>query len=219
MPNTTPQPTKRNITQAVLYAILDTSFVAPENLETTALALIAGGADIVQLRAKNVNITTYAQYLERLIPTFQNTNIPLIVNDHLEIAERFPQVGLHIGQDDIHPLAARERLCQHQLLGYSTHSIEQAISANALAGTLDYFAVGPVFATNTKPEYSAVGLELVRRVADLPLTLPFFCIGGIKLDRIPDVRKAGGNRVVVISELLQSDNIELATRRLKSSLC
>lgn len=202
---------------ARLYAILDTGWVAPDAYCSTARALLAGGADVVQLRAKNESIEVCARILDTLLPLFENGNVPLILNDHIELACKYPGLGVHLGQEDADPLWAREQLGEDAILGYSTHSLAQAQEAIALTEVIDYFAVGPVFATPIKPEYGEVGLELVTQVAGLQSALPFFCIGGIKASKIPALVNAGGKRVVVISELLEAEDVESATRRLKST--
>lgn len=100
------------------------------------------------------------------------------------------------------------------MLGLSTHSIEQAKSADALNGILDYFAVGPVFATNTKPGRPAVGLELVSSVADFKPCLPWFAIGGINKSTARKVRSAGAERIVAVSDVLVPQDTTGAIRDL-----
>lgn len=193
---------------ARFYAILDTGYVPPERWSAVCRALLLGGAHLIQLRAKRETPAKRRALLEEILPLFAAGAVvaappPLIVNDDLELALAYPQLGLHVGQDDLAPTLARERLGPDRLLGLSTHSPEQAGAAQALpAGVLDYFAIGPVFATPTKPDYSPVGLELVRHVAASRPTLPWFCIGGIKRTNLPSVLAAGGTRVVVVSEVL-----------------
>lgn len=146
--------------------------------------------------------------LEAILPLFAPGALvaappPLVVNDDLELALAYPNLGLHLDQDDHTPLLARERLGPGRLLGLSTHSPEQATAAQALPpDTLDYFAVGPVFATQTKPDDTPVGLGLGRHVAATRPALPWFCIGGIKHANLREVLAAGATRVVVVSEVL-----------------
>lgn len=191
---------------AVFYAILDTGYVPREQLVEKCRSLIAGGADIIQLRAKREDTAARIEILTTLVPLFADTNVPLVVNDDLEAALAFPGLGLHVGQDDLPPQEARERLGPGRVLGLSTHSPQQAARAIACAEVLDYFAVGPVFATPTKPDYTPVGLELVRHVAGLEAPLPWFAIGGIKRHNIAQVLAAGATRVVAVSEVLQADD-------------
>lgn len=203
-----------------LYAILDTGFIPYEKLAEVCSSLIQGGADIIQLRAKNETLETCSELIHNLLPIFEATDVPLIVNDHIKAALQFEHVGVHLGQEDMHPKKARELLGSKRLLGYSTHSIEQAQEAIEMAGILDYFAVGPVYSTPTKPEYvnTQVGLELVQAVAAMNSPIPFFCIGGIHRKCIAELRAAGGTRAVAISDLLTAKNITAATREMKTLL-
>ncbi len=196
-----------DLSPARFYAILDTGYVAADRWEETCRQLIAGGADLVQLRAKNETRDERRRLLEAVLPLFEpDPSGPppphLIINDDLDLCLEYPGLGLHVGQDDVPVEEARRRLGSNRLLGLSTHSIEQAERAIAHASHLDYFAVGPIFATPTKPDYGFVGLELVPAVARLHPPLPFFAIGGIKRDNIRDVLAAGGRRIVVVSDVL-----------------
>jgi len=201
---------------ARLYAILDTGYVASDRWVSTCAALLEGGADLIQLRAKKEDASTRARLLEAILPLFAATDVPLIIDD-IDLAVRTSGVGLHVGQDDLDPRAARDRLGPDRILGLSTHSPAQAAGAVALADTLDYFAVGPVFATPTKPTYTPVGLELVSTVAAMKPPLPWFCIGGIKHHNLAQVRAAGAERIVIVSGLLQAEDVAKATREAKRS--
>lgn len=192
--------------EARFYAILDTGYTPlDERWEQTCRALLDGPADLIQLRAKNQTSAERRALLERILPLFEHSPIPLVINDDLELACSYPGLGLHIGQDDVPVRAARSALSPEAILGLSTHSPEQAQDAIAHASELSYFAVGPVFATPTKPTYAPVGLELVRTVASMDSPLPWFCIGGIKQTNLTEVISAGGKRVVVVSEVLQHE--------------
>lgn len=200
------------------YGILDTGYVSPEDLVTKCKALIHGGAGIIQLRAKKESSAEKEAILQKILPLFEAIETPLILNDDLTLALKYPRVGLHIGQDDVSVIEARETLGPDRILGLSTHSPKQAAGALALQAQLDYFAVGPVFATQTKPDYTPVGLELVSHVAQLNPTLPWFCIGGIKQSNTAQVIAAGGQRIVVVSEVLCADDTASAVKQFKTLL-
>lgn len=202
-----------------LYAIIDTQYVPSSRWEQTAKALMAGGADILQVRAKDATTEERIRLLDRVLPIVRGAGGKLIVNDDIEAALAFRSVGLHVGQDDMDVLTARARFDNDErVIGLSTHSLEQAKAAIPLARHLDYFAVGPVFATPTKPDYTPVGLELVAAVSKLNPPLPFFCIGGINRDTIHRVLQAGATRVVAVSALLLADDVAAATAELKAAL-
>jgi thiamine-phosphate pyrophosphorylase len=196
------------LSTARFYAILDTGYVPRERWRATCATLIEVGAGLLQIRAKRETPAQRAALLEEILPLFTGrpTAPALIVNDDLDLAARHPGVGLHIGQEDTPPRLARDRLGPDRLLGLSTHSRAQAAAALALPpGVIDYFAVGPVFSTLTKPDYTPVGLALVREVAAMQPRLPWFCIGGITRANVSEVIAAGARRVVVVSDVLTAD--------------
>lgn len=213
--------TRLALAKAGLYAILDTSYVARENLTEKCCALLEGGADLIQLRAKAESTHERRVILEELLPLFSGTDVPLLLNDDLALAATGAASGLHVGQDDTPVPEAREKLGPQQLLGLSTHSLTQATQALTFSPLLDYFAVGPVFATPTKPTYQPVGIDLVRQISARTAgqqRLPWFGIGGINRRTLPDVLAAGAERVVVVSDLLLDRDTRAATLEIKRML-
>ncbi len=205
---------KIHLNNASFYGILDTGYVSETDWVSKCEQLIQGGAGIIQLRAKKESLGKKIELLERILPLFNENTPPLIINDDIEIALKFPNLGLHIGQDDIPVKEARKQLGNERILGLSTHSIEQAKGAIEQSTLLDYFAVGPVFATNTKPDYIPVGLGLVKLVTELKPPLPFYCIGGINLSNVNQVIDSGGKRVVAVSNVLCANNTAEAVKQL-----
>ncbi len=207
-----------NLDGARIYALLDREYVSPHDWVDTCRALLEGGADLIQVRAKNSTTRERQALIESVNSLVREWEIPLIVNDDLELAASLPCLGLHVGQDDVSPAEARQVMGPDRIIGLSTHSSAQVREAIALGKTLSYFAVGPVFATPTKPESSPVGLELVSEVANWNPTTPFFCIGGIKRNNVARVAAAGANRVAVVSDFLCSPNVAEAVREMAASL-
>ena len=198
-----------------LYAILDLGYVAPERAEYVARDLIRGGADLIQLRGKKESVEALTHLAEKLHRLTSSAGVPLIINDHPEIARDVALEGLHLGQDDLAIAAAREIIGRDCWIGKSTHSLAQATAA--VAEGPDYIGFGPLFATPTKPDYAPIGIDEIRRVHEL-VQLPIFCIGGIKVANLPAVLAAGAKRVVIVSGLLQSDDVAGATRAAKALL-
>jgi len=192
-----------------LYAIIDLGYVAPDDAEEATAQLLRGGADLIQLRGKRQTIARLTDLAEQLHGLTSHAGVPLIINDHPEIARDLRAEGVHLGQDDVSILLAREIVGRECWIGKSTHSVEQAIAAEAEGA--DYIGFGPLFATPTKPDYQPIGMEDIRRVHEL-VRIPIFCIGGIKLANLPHVLAAGAQRVVIVSGLLQSADVAAATR-------
>lgn len=187
-----------------LYGILDLGYVKAGDAAQITREMIEGGVDLIQLRGKNTSITELIQLSAELHELTATSSTPLIVNDHAEIAKRVPVEGVHVGQDDDNVSLARQKAARPILIGKSTHSLEQARAAQGEGA--DYIGFGPIFATPTKPDYTPIGLEHIRRV-HAELNLPIFCIGGINIDNLQSVIDAGAKRVVMVSALLKAHSI------------
>ena len=166
--------------------------------------MIEGGVDVIQLRGKGKTIDELVDFAARLHKITSRSSIPLIVNDHAEIARRVPVEGVHVGQDDDSTEVARRKAGRNLLVGKSTHSVDQAM--RALHEGADYIGFGPIFATPTKPDYSPIGLSRIKKV-HAEVNLPIFCIGGINLENLDRVIAAGARRVGIVSGLLKRANI------------
>lgn len=180
-----------------------------------AASLIAGGLDILQLRAKQQTINEIQSIARGLREITRDAGVPLIINDHPQVAHEIGADGVHVGQDDLPVAAARELAGAGRLVGKSTHSVEQALLA-ADEGA-DYVGFGPLFATPTKPDYAPIGVADIREV-HARVKIPIFCIGGIKLKNLPEVLAAGARRVVIVSGLLQAPDAAEYARSAKQLL-
>jgi len=147
---------------------------------------------------------------ERLRDRCRAAGATFIVNDRLDLALALGADGVHLGQDDLPPAAARPLLRPGMILGLSTHSLEQARAAQA-AGA-DYVAVGSMFPTGTKPDFQLVGPELIGKLRG-EIGVPLIGIGGITHDNVAQVIRAGADGVAVISAVCAAPDPEAATRR------
>lgn len=186
-----------------LYPITDARLSGLSHAEQVR-RLAAGGATLIQLREKHAAPREFLREAVEAVAVARSLGVLLVINDRADIALACGADGLHLGQDDLDPAAARRLLGDDLVIGYSTHSVEQAAAAALLP--VDYVAVGPVFATRTKenpdPE---VGLEGVARVrAALGPAVPLVAIGGITRENAPAVLAAGADSVALISALLTS---------------
>lgn len=202
---------------ARLYGIVDFGYVAQEAMEQVSISLLAGGVDILQLRAKGVRMEKVAEAAREIIPLCRAAGVPFILNDYPEMAAELGADGVHIGQDDGSIYDVRSRISPDMLIGRSTHSLAQA--KQALADGADYIGFGPLFPTPTKAGRPAIGLhDIAEMEREVGSKIPAFCIGGIKPDNLSAVLAAGARRCVVVSHLLLAADIELETCKLKAVL-
>jgi thiamine-phosphate pyrophosphorylase len=201
---------------APLYAILDTA-ARPDLAPRAVLdALLRAGVRAVQYRHKGVLNEARWEECAALARRTAESGGCFFVNDRADVARLCGAAGVHVGQDDLPPEKVRLFAGREMLIGYSTHSLEQA--ARALRLPIDYIAVGPVFPTSTKPDPDpVVGLELIRQVRALT-TKPLVAIGGITLENARQVLDAGASAVAVIRDLLAARDIEARARQFLAAL-
>ncbi len=203
------------LADARLYGIVDLGYVPAEAAPVAAELLLEGGVDVLQLRGKGADKTVIARLAMEIHGQTSPSGVPLIINDHPELLRDVPAEGAHVGQDDLSVAAAREAAGRPCLIGKSTHSLAQAQSAAGEGA--DYIGFGPLFATPTKPGRPAIGLGDIETVHET-VKIPIFCIGGIKLENLPQVRGAGARRVVIVSGWLQAEDIPGAVRMTRDVL-
>lgn len=213
----TVDPRKRlaRLAQANLYLCTDARS-ARGDLAEFADAALAGGVDIIQLRDKSLEARHELAALEILADAARRHGALLAVNDRADVARAAGSDVLHLGQDDLPLDTARDIIGPRTLIGRSTHD-EQQVAA-ALAESVDYFCTGPCWPTPTKPGRPAPGLDLVRHTAALAPAKPWFAIGGIDADRLPEVLAAGARRIVVVRAITEADDPGAAARHLKAAL-
>jgi len=202
----------RTLHDCHLYGILDLGYVEDSNAVRVVEAMIKGGVDLIQLRGKERSIDELVDLVEELRELTSRSSTPLIVNDHAEIALRVPVEGVHIGQDDDSIEVARSKAGRAIAVGKSTHSLEQARAAQREGA--DYIGFGPIFATPTKPNYAPIGFSDIKHVHE-EVSLPIFCIGGIKIDNLEQVISAGARRIAIVSGLLKAPDIAAYAREAK----
>lgn len=207
--------TAADLSRSRLYGILDLGYVEIGACRKIAEALVAGGVDLLQLRAKNQSPAEIEKLAAELRPVLSERGVPLVINDHPQIARSVRADGVHLGQDDLSIAEARKIVGPECAVGKSTHSMDQAI--RAFYEGADYIGFGPIFATPTKPDYPPVGLDDIAKVHE-SVRIPIFCIGGIKLDNLARVIEAGARRVVIVSGLLKADDPAEYARSVKKLL-
>lgn len=180
-----------------------------------AQAALEGGATIVQLRAPEWHKRAWLALASDLLPITRRHGVPLIINDHVDVALACGADGVHIGQKDLPPEFARKLLGPEALIGLSVSNDREVDDANLLGSVIDYVGVGPVFDTPTKPDASAaLGIDGTASLCARSLH-PAVTIGGIQLGNAADVKRAGPGGIAVVSAICRAADPRLAARQLR----
>ncbi len=206
--------TAARLAAARLYVVTDAA-QPPARVEEVVRAACGAGAGVVQLRRKGDDGLETLRLAERCRALTAAAGAVFVVNDRLDVAMAVSADGVHLGQGDL-PVAVARRLWPAGLVGRSTHSLAQAV--DAVREGADYIGVGPVYATPTKPGRPAVGLGLVRTVAEAGIALPWFAIGGIDAGILGDVVAAGARRVAVVRAVCGAHDVAAAVGSLLAAM-
>ena len=210
----------KSLADCRLYTFVDTAYLHGRAPELVAQQLCDGGSDLIQLRAKNSSPEEIRRLAEAILPVTRRAGVPLVINDHLALARTLGAEICHLGQEDFfnagHQHVSELKVPGSDLMiGLSTHAPAQA--QRALAAGADYIAIGPIFATGTKPTAQPVTLEYVRWAA-AHVTGPWFAIGGVNLGTLDAVLAAGAQRICVVSAILNAPDIARACAEFRRRL-
>jgi thiamine-phosphate pyrophosphorylase len=186
--------------------------VCPARPRAWIEAAVAGGVDILQLRDKTLD----DDGLIAASAAFRDTGALFILNDRPDLVDACQADGIHVGQDDETPAQARAAVGPERIVGRSTHAPDQALDADS-DPDVDYFAVGPVHATPTKPGRPAAGLAYVEEAARIA-SKPWFAIGGLDSDNVHEVTERGATRIVVVRAISEAADPGVAARMLRQAL-
>jgi thiamine-phosphate pyrophosphorylase len=184
-----------------IYPITDTRISGVSHVAQVE-KLIEGGATFIQLREKYASPQEFYEAAKLALEFARKRDVKIIINDRVDIALALKADGVHLGQDDLPPEEARKILGEKAIIGFSTHSLEQAVRAAALP--IDYLAIGPVYATITKenPDQT-IGLEGIRTVREAVGDFPLVAIGGINYQNHRKIFESGADSAAVISDLIR----------------
>jgi thiamine-phosphate pyrophosphorylase len=199
-----------------LYLVTDTVMCGQFGVAATVSAAVGAGVTIVQLRDEHATDDDLVRLGRQIVTVLAGTTVPLIVNDRVDLVDAIGADGGHVGQSDVGVGAARAVLGPEAYLGLSVQTVEHVAAAleqgNAM---LDYLGVGPVWGTATKLDAAAPGgLEQLRRVTSAS-PWPCVAIGGITLERVPQVRRTGAAGAAVVSAICGQPDVAVATRALR----
>lgn len=198
----------------VLYAITDEHLLKEDFTKKVEKAL-KSGVDIIQYRAKKKDAKDMIEEAIALKKLCIKYNVPLIINDRIDIALAIDADGVHVGQEDIPVLYVRKLIGNNKILGLSTKNLNHVEEANKLP--VDYIGFGSIFPTNTKENAKVAGLEKLKKAVEISLQ-PVIAIGGINENNIDEVLKTGCSGVAVVSAIFAGENIEENTKNLKEKI-
>ncbi|MFT4850956.1 MAG: thiamine-phosphate pyrophosphorylase [Roseivirga sp.] len=179
---------------------------------------LKGGVTIIQLREKSCNTSSFYRRASKAKTLCRAYNVPLIINDRIDIALAVDADGVHIGQTDMPYAVARKLLGKAKIVGLSVSNVLQAVEAENL--TVDYIGISPIFDTSTKksdlaPSLGIEGLKMIKAIFSKPIV----CIGGITKRNVAEIIKNGANGVAVITAISRAEDPENETKILKEIIC
>jgi len=193
-----------------LYLITDRRLSRGRSEVEVVKRALSGGVDMVQYREKHLPDDEFKQTATELLKVTRRNDIPLVINDRVEIAAEIDADGVHVGQEDLDCEKAREMLGGDKIIGVSASNVEQA--TKAIEAGADYLGLGPIYQTDTKEIGYPRGINLIKEVrAQSPI--PIFVIGGINLENVGAVLSAGASGVAVISAIVSADQIASTCRQ------
>ncbi|MFC1624290.1 thiamine phosphate synthase [Candidatus Omnitrophota bacterium] len=206
---------KKLLETSGIYLVTDRRALNGKDITLTISQALKAGIDIIQYRDKEATDREFLETGKKIKDLLSKKDVLFIVDDRVEVALALDADGVHLGQEDMPVKVARSILGTKKIIGLSTHSMRQMREGGKL--DVDYISVGPVFSTPTKPDYRAIGLELIE-IASQELKIPFVAIGGIDESNIEDVSRAGARRIAVVRAILSSKDPFAAAKGLREVL-
>ncbi|MCX8124135.1 MAG: thiamine phosphate synthase [Spirochaetes bacterium] len=201
---------------ATLYLVTDRQ-LAKKPIEIVVEEAIKGGADCVQLREKNIGTREFVEIAQAIKCITDRYDVPLIINDRIDVALAVKAYGVHLGQDDMPLTIARSLVPHSMVIGISVSTVNEAIQAQRDGA--DYIGAGSVFPTSTKDDISGIiGLEGLQEIKKA-VSIPVVAIGGIQIHNAENVMQYGADCLAVVSAIVSSDNPYEAAKTLKTIIC
>lgn len=195
-----------------VYLVTDRDLLKGRNLTEVIEEAILGGTSIVQLREKCASSLEFYEIAKEVKKITDKYNVPLIINDRIDIALAIDASGVHLGQSDIPCSIARKILPQGKIIGVSAHNLNEA--EKALKDGADYLGCGAVFNTSTKKDVTTLSYEGLKEITD-NINIPIVAIGGINENNIITLKGSGINGVAVVSSIIGKENVKGASEKLK----
>ena len=196
-----------------IYLVTDRQLMTTQTVEASVEQAILGGCSLVQLREKELGSRAFYETALRVKAVTDQHNVPLLINDRMDIALAVGAAGLHVGQEDLPVAVARKVMGENAILGVSASTVEEALAAQADGA--DYLGVGAMFATSTKTDADVVSMETLKRIC-AAIDLPIVVIGGINERTIAHFAGTDVDGMAVVSAIVGQPDITAATRHLKA---
>ena len=198
--------------ELLLYAVTDRSWLNGRTLYEQAEEALQGGVTMLQLREKRMPEQELLEEAKRMKALCARYQVPLIINDNVELAHKVDADGVHVGQKDTDALTARRILGPDKIIGVSARTVEQALLAQEQGA--DYLGVGAVFPTGTKQDAQVISYERLRSICEA-VTIPVAAIGGITKDNLAGLSGSGISGIAVVSAIFAQPDIKQAVRELR----
>ncbi|MFA5499221.1 MAG: thiamine phosphate synthase [Candidatus Cloacimonadia bacterium] len=196
-----------------LYLVTDSSLTRNRSLDEIVYQSVKGGVNIVQLREKGLNERDFVAMAKRIKALLEPFNVPLIINDRVDVALASSADGVHLGQSDMPYSDARRLLGEDKIIGLSVESFEQVVEAEEL--DVDYIALSPIYSTPTKPDtITEWGIERLKKVRSISRH-PIVAIGGINRQNITQIVEAGADIIAVVSAICSAESPYDSAKELK----
>lgn len=194
-----------------LYAVTDAAWTGEKTLMEQTEEAMKGGITFLQLREKHLPEAAFLKEAIEIRDLARKYQIPFVINDNIEIAQKAEADGVHVGQDDMPVEEVRQILGPDKIIGVSAHNVEEAVRAEQ--GGADYLGVGAVYPTSTKENTSAVSMEEMKKICQT-VSIPVVAIGGIKKDNMNVLTGTGVDGIAVVSAIFAAKDIRKAAREL-----
>lgn len=196
----------------LLYAVTDRRWSKDTTLYEQVEQALQGGVSTLQLREKNLSDEEFFKEAMEIKELCKKYNVPLIINDNVEVAIKCGADGVHVGQEDMEASKVREKVGPKKIIGVSAHNVEEA--RRAVSNGADYLGVGAVFNTSTKDDVDVLSKETLKDIC-LAVDVPVVAIGGINQDNILELKGTGVDGVAVVSAIFSSENIVETCKKLR----
>jgi thiamine-phosphate pyrophosphorylase len=202
----------KNSVDYTLYLVTDRGLLQGRSLEKAVEEAILGGVTLVQLREKDIDTRDFYNIALKIKAITSKYNVPLIINDRVDIALAVDADGVHVGQSDMEAKIVRKLIGEEKIIGVSARNLDEAMEAEKQGA--DYLGVGAIFGTTTKKDAKNVSIEELKRIKST-VSIPVVAIGGISKENVSLLKDTGIEGISVISAILAEENIKEASKNLK----